>query len=453
MRQKIQGYWSKYSFFLILVAASVYYFIFLGESGFVHMNDSPGYLSVGFTRFPVYPMLFQLFLRLFGAEHYQLYMTYFQGLLATGAVMFLLHFLSTKFELRRAESLFLYFTLLLPYGIDTLWNEPRYVYTHYITTEGITYSLYYIFLVFLLHFLLDHKSSGLHSCLILIPIMCCTRTQLMICFPVVFVSILYVYWSQIRKIIIGLTFLLLSFFSITIINNGYHWYFQGNFEPSSVNEFTLFSNMLFVADKQDAELIKDETAAFLFMQMFEESYSMQYHYDFAESSFTGLADKLIDSHDRIKYEIVYPVMREYTASVGIDDAWQADRIHRNLLSSMTSELRKDNFDKWLRTCIALIPEALMLSFNPVTPPQILGLLYTYALFMVLLIPSYIIISLFRRKKFTPQLLSLSAVFILLMTNAVGLSFSIYGLSRYTNYNLGLIYAMLFLCIRPYYFKR
>lgn len=453
MRQKIQGYWSRYSFFLILVAVSVYYFIFLGESGFVHMNDSPGYLSVGFTRFPVYPMLFQLFLRLFGAEHYQLYMTYFQGLLATGAVMFLLHFLSTKFELRRAESLFLYFTLLLPYGIDTLWNEPRYVYTHYITTEGITYSLYYIFLVFLLHFLLDHKSSGLHSCLILIPIMCCTRTQLMICFPVVFVSILYVYWSQIRKIIIGLTFLLLSFFSITIINNGYHWYFQGNFEPSSVNEFTLFSNMLFVADKQDAELIKDETAAFLFMQMFEESYSMQYHYDFAESSFTGLADKLIDSHDRIKYEIVYPVMREYTASVGIDDAWQADRIHRDLLSSMTSELRKDNFDKWLRTCIALIPEALMLSFNPVTPPQILDLLYIYALFMVLLIPSYIIISLFRRKKFTPQLLSLSAVFILLMTNAVGLSFSIYGLSRYTNYNLGLIYAMLFLCIRPYYFKR
>lgn len=447
MQQKIRDFRVKYSFYLILSCVSVYYFIFLGEPGCAYSNDSMGYVTIGFTRFPVYPLLFQLFLKLFGQTRYLLYMTYFQGILAVFSVMFLLIFLKKQFQLRKWETVLIYLALILPYGIDTLWDAPRFVYTHYISTEGITYSLYYIFIACLLHFLLNQQRSGFFWCLILIPVMCCTRTQLMICYPVVFLAILYVYRTALKKIILSAGLILLSVISISLINNGYHWYFQGDFEPSSVNEFTLFANMLFIADREDAALIENEDAARLFSQIYEESYALEYHYDFAPDSLIGLADKLIDSHDKIKYDILYPVMREYTASLGIESEWQADRVHRDLLKPIVAALRQDNFGKWLHTCLTLVPEALMLSFNPVTPPQILGLLYAYALFMSAAISVYILGSLVKNKKFTPPLLALSAVFVLLMTNAAGLSFSIYAISRYTNYNLGLIYAMLFLCIR------
>lgn len=91
----------------------------------------------------------------------------------------------------------------------------------------------------------------------------------------------------------------------------------------------------------------------------------------------------------------------------------------------------------------------MLSLNPVTPPQVLWLCYLYAIVLTLAIAAYLIGYLLKYKRFSPQVLSLSAVFLLLLTNAAGLSFSIYGLSRYTNYNLGLIYSMLFICLLSY----
>lgn len=449
MQQKIRDYMRKNYVYLILTGVSVYYFIFLGEAGCAYSNDSLGYVTIGFTRFPVYPLLFQLFLKLFGPEYYLLYMTYFQGILAVFSVMLLLIFIRRQFLLCNWETVLVYLALILPYGIDTLWDAPRFVFTHYISTEGITYSLYYIFIVCLLHFLLNKQRSGFLLCLVLIPIMCCTRTQLMICYPVLCLSILYIYRKSLKKIAICTILILFSVLSINLINNSYHWYFQGDFEPSSVNEFTLFANMLFVADKEDATLIEDKDAAYLFLEIFEESYTLNYHYDYASDAFIGLADKLIDSHDKIKYDIVYPVMRGYTASLGIENEWEADRIHRDLLKPMVDKLRQDNLGKWLHTCLALIPEALMLSFNPVTPPQILGLLYAYALIMSFVICIYIIGSILKNKKITPSTLALSAVFILLLTNAVGLSFSIYAISRYTNYNLGLIYVMLFLCIRSH----
>lgn len=450
MQQKIRDFWGKYSFELILAGISVYYFLFLGEAGCAYTNDSLGYLEIGFERFPVYTMLFQLFLNLFGVERYQLYVIYFQGLLAVLCVILLLIFLTRQFRLSRRESIFIYLALIMPYGIDTLWNEPRYVYTHFIATEGITYSLYYLFIACLLHFLFNRRKSALLGTLFLIPVMCCTRSQLMICYPVLAVSIVYVYWRSIKKLLLSFLFLLCSILSVTCINNGYHWYYQGDFEPSSVNEFTLFSNLIFVSDEEDVNLIEDEVSAGLFREIFAQSYALHYNYDFAPAGFTGLSDTLVNSHDKIKFDILYPVMKEYTASLNLDSKWEEDRVQRDMLKSMSSVLRKDNFSKWLHTCISLIPRALMLSFNPVTPPQILGLCYAYALFMSLLISLYILYRLIKFRQFTPPILSLCAVYILLMTNAVGLSISLYGLSRYTNYNLGLIYIVIFLCMRQYF---
>lgn len=450
MQHKIRNYWSRYSFYLILVIISVYYFIFLGEPGCAYTNDSLGYLEIGFERFPVYTMLFQLFLKLFGAGHYQLYVIYFQGLLAVFCVMLLLIFLTRQFSLSHLESVLVYLALIMPYGIDTLWNEPRYVYTHFIATEGVTYSLYYLFFACLLHFLLNKRQSALLWALLLIPVMCCTRSQLMICYPIVIVGIVYIYWRNIKKLLFSVLFFLCSILTITLVNNGYHWYYQGDFEPSSVNEFTLFANLIFVSDKEDIQLIEDEISAGLFRDIFEQSYVKNYNYDFAPAGFTGLSDTLVNSHDKIKFDILYPAMKDYTASLGLDSKWEEDRVQRDMLKSMSRVLRKDNFSKWLHTCVSLIPRALMLSFNPVTPPQILGLCYAYALFMSLLIALYILYRLIRFRQFAPPLLSLCAVYILLMTNAVGLSISLYGLSRYTNYNLGLIYIVIFLCMRQYF---
>lgn len=99
-------------------------------------------------------------------DRYLLYMTYFQGILAVFSVMFLLIFLRKQFQLRKWETVLIYLALILPYGIDTLWDAPRFVYTHYISTEGITYSLYYIFIACLLHFLLNQQRSGFFWCLI-----------------------------------------------------------------------------------------------------------------------------------------------------------------------------------------------------------------------------------------------------------------------------------------------
>lgn len=450
MQQKIRGFLTRYYLYLILAGVSIYYFFFLGESGFAYTNDSLGYLEIGFDRFPVYTMLFQLFLKTAGPELYQLYVVYFQGLLAVISVMALLLFLSHRFHPAKWEVLLIYAALLLPYGIDTLWNEPRYVYTHYIVTEGVTYSLYYLFVVCLLHFLLNRRQSGLLWSLFLITLMCCTRTQLMICYPITAIGILYVYWNNLRKICFSFLLFICSVLSISIINNGYHWYYQGDFEPSSVNEFTLFTNLIFVSDAEDILLIEDEESSRLFREIFEQSYSLHYNYDFAPATFTGLSDTLVDSHDKIKFDILYPVMQEYTASLGLESEWKEDLLQRDLLKSMSSKLRQDNLGKWLLTCAALVPRALMLSFNPVTPPQILNLCYAYALLMTLMIAFYITMRLVQYKKFTPPLLSLSAVYILLLTNAAGLSVSLYGLSRYTNYNLGLIYIMLFLCARSCY---
>lgn len=428
---------------------NIIFFFLLGDTKVAYTNDSLGYLQVNFAREPVYPLLIQLFLRIFGENSYLTAITYFQGLLAVGCIYYTLYSLHRHFKLHPYELLGLNLLLWIPYGIDTLWDSPRIVYTHYIMTEGITNSLFYLFFTLLIAAILDKSYFQFILSALTAVILCLSRGQMLICFPALIVGLCIMAFPNIKKLAAYAVFLACAFLSVSFLTKTYHYYYNGIFASPMENSLTIFSNLLYASDAQDSALITSPEEAAFYQEVFRQAYDNGYNYAFADQGIIKTGNHLMASHDKIKYDILRPALYAYTDNLGMSRDYAAEQAKKELLESLNATLRKANLGQWIYDCFCLLPMCLLLSFNPVTPPALLPLCYLYAYFMTAASIVFVLYRLIKEKKLEKGTLLLGACLTLLLVNAGGLSISIYGISRYTNYTMGLYYISLYICVKEF----
>lgn len=188
MRKKGKQLITEYGFCLSVFAVMFLLFMLLGHNGPAVFDDSGSYMRIRWHEgvMPVYPVFLLLNECLFGFERYLWPVITEQALLAAFSITVLEETARIRFGLRPAEGILLCLVLLYPYTI-----EMPTVMTQAILTEGIAYSLFYLFLAVLLRAVWDKSYIRLAGAFAMTFLLSAVRSQLQILFGVCGVVFFY----------------------------------------------------------------------------------------------------------------------------------------------------------------------------------------------------------------------------------------------------------------------
>lgn len=182
MQEKGKGFITKYGFRLVLFAALLLLFLLLGHDGPVMFDDSGSYMWIRWHEgvMPAYP-LFLLFNEcLFGYQRYLWMVVIEQAVLAAFSVTVLEETVRARFGLHFIEGILICLFALYPYTIEM----PEAVMTQAVLTEGVAYSLFYLFLALLLKSVWDKNYIRLAGAFGMTLLLSAVRSQLQILFGV-----------------------------------------------------------------------------------------------------------------------------------------------------------------------------------------------------------------------------------------------------------------------------
>lgn len=187
----------KYIFQLAVFAALLTFFLVAGHSGPVLFDDSGSYMQIRQREgvMPVYPIYILLNQIVFGETVYLWAIITEQAFLAAFSVLLLEETIRKRFGLRSLESVLICMFALYPYTIEM----PAAIMTQSILTEGVAYSLFYLFLVILLKAVWKKSYVWFLGAVGMSLLLSAIRSQLQILFGVCGVVFLYLICMQERE--------------------------------------------------------------------------------------------------------------------------------------------------------------------------------------------------------------------------------------------------------------
>ncbi len=187
--EKGKRFLTKYGFQILLFAAVLAFFLLAGHEGPVLFDDSGSYIRIRWHEgvMPVYPLFLLANQCLFGNASYLWAVIIEQALLASFSVVFLEETLRKQFGLHPIEGVLLCVPALYPYTIEM----PGVVMTQTILTEGIAYSLFYLFLIVLLKAVWKKSYVQLAGAFFMTLLLSAVRSQMQILFGVCGIAFLY----------------------------------------------------------------------------------------------------------------------------------------------------------------------------------------------------------------------------------------------------------------------
>ncbi len=188
---------TKYGLRLLLFAGVLAFFLLAGHGGPVLFDDSGSYIEMSWHEgvMPVYPLFLLGNQALFGDAVYLWVVMIEQAVLAAFSVVLLEETLRKQFDLHPVEGVLFCVLALYPYTIEM----PGAVMTQAILTEGVAYSLFYIYLVILLQAVWKKSYVRLMGAFGMTLFLSGVRSQLQILFGVCGIVFLYLVCMRRRK--------------------------------------------------------------------------------------------------------------------------------------------------------------------------------------------------------------------------------------------------------------
>ncbi len=181
-------------FFLSLVMAALFAFLFLGSREPVLFDDSGAYLTVDRIEgvMPIYPLFLLINQYLFGDAGYLQIVIVEQAVLAVVCVVLFVKVIKERFSLKYWESYLVFGLSLIPFTTDL----PQAMSTQEILTEGIAYSLFYLLMLLLLQAVWTKRYRWLAGAFVMTLVLSMVRSQLQILFGVCGVVFLYILFCR-----------------------------------------------------------------------------------------------------------------------------------------------------------------------------------------------------------------------------------------------------------------
>lgn len=363
----------------------LYYFGIAIIDGPAWCVDTESYVSMDFTREPVYPLFLGCLRRFFELLHITVepygmpaYLTLavlLQSLLWVIAACYLgFYILDAASILGDKKARFLSAVAILGQvgvaGLNRFVANRGSMYSESLMTESLAMPIYVLFTVFLIKCFDKYDLKAVFKLFLLSVLICSIRKQMLIVLAMWgFASfVIHIFIKDYRSFKnFGITFVavLVAFFSITFIDCTYNYAVRGVFTAHTGNSKGGLCTLLYTAEAKDAKLFADvdqgEYPEFeaLYTKIYDECQAMQLTIDYAEgyelkeesnifnSDWVSMASHYADTYDVIGFNVVIPLCDSYVAEHYPD----LDRTHAQIKSD---EIQTILFNKLLGNALSNI---------------------------------------------------------------------------------------------------
>lgn len=438
--------WQKLLLFIFLLIIFMGSFLLFGSRTY---TDTGSYEVMSPIREPFYGVFLTIYRIIFG-EYCHTAVALTQNIFAVIVCYLLLEYIIEANKIRSIViKLALLLAVLMPYIVTPFFTVSRMIIANAILTEGITLSLYNLYFYFLLHLVwekqAEQKKYVTYSIvsLVIALILTLTRGQMLVTVIAWFIVEAVVLYIRYRKQDSGLfwknmcicVLLVIITVVLRIFSAGiYNYINNGAFSQTPYGKVTLFTNVLYVSEREADQDIKDDTLRTLYDQIYDEAAAQGVLYADAPSGLAAEAEFFSSAHDTLKMDIIEAKLAEYIEKTYGNISY-LERL--KLMDQMSGNMMKDV----LRDCIPVymvhymknIAVGLIRSVAVLNPLLYIPVMGGY-LFLII---AGIYLGIKKKEYKVFGFLLLTALLTAGMAGAV--SFTIMCLSRYMIYNTSLIY--------------
>ncbi len=233
----------------------------------------------------------------------------------------------------------------------------------------------------------------------------------------------------------------------TLAVKSYNLVFNGHFINNTYGTVNTLTNILYAADREDGERIRDAEARDFFYRMYDLTEERQANYKYAGDSWKEKAEHIEEWHDTVKYEMIEDVFYQT-----YDKEVTSDYIIQNLMADETAGkiikgILPACFARWFGNYLLIARYGLVRSIAVVHPVLnwAAAFLYLSAFLMMWLV--------YRKDRKNPAVPLMLVALLAVAANVSAVSLTIMCLSRYMIYGFVPFYTGYFLlalsCYREY----
>lgn len=429
------------------------YFFFFFEAR--ELSDSYQYLHQFVSREPVYALVLKVLTRIFG-EGYKIPLSLLQNLLAVACIYWLYYRLTELFSFSLLGKGATVLALLSPHLFTPLMSRTRMVITNSVLTEGISFSLYYLWLGLVLTILVrrnwEKRNRSLVLSLGLSLLLSLIRGQLMICIIVWCIAAAYVLLCEknYRGILLVFLGFVFAFTAKTQMTKIYHLVESGVYINTVSGNPMMLSNALYLSEIEDGAAIEDVNLRAAYETMVTQVKEQGLAVENASGNIIERAKFHENGHETINFDIIVPVLNSYIKEKDSIDESQyrmllvkqdqyAGEIFKAVLPEILPEYLQNYF---VITALGFVRSiAVEISFLPLLSV----FLYLGAVGMAV----YLLV----QNRTSPAAHFMLLVLLCIAGTVFGTSLMIECISRYMIYNLPFFYIAGYIMVRECLGKR
>ena len=409
---------NKNGFCILLFVALSAFFLLAGRKGPVLFDDSDVYMLICRHEgvMPGYPIFLLLKQAVFGKKAYLWLVIVEQALLAAFSIVLLEETVRRRMGLHFAEGIMFCLLALYPYTIEM----PTAVMTQAVLTEGIAYSLFYIFFTVLLLAVWDKKYSWMAGAFCMTVLLAAVRSQMQMLFGVCGIVFWYLICMRGKKagyaerairfltgIVACVAISLLGILLAAGMSRGYRTMQESNGSfsmfvkrvqdqeayqealaaqeeksrevaeqeenekeateedlvrknfPTSQYLTLIFSKGMYEADHEDADLFQDETLKGLYLALYDVVDAKQERYVYAREGLWMWRD-IVGSVGKIGRSCIFTPSEYYVEHAPeIIRSEEFGEIRYSHLQTIGLTLIKAHFGRFLYHILMLLPQAFI----------------------------------------------------------------------------------------------
>lgn len=438
--------WQKLLLFIFLLIIFMGSFLLFGSRTY---TDTGSYEVMSPIREPFYGVVLNIYRSLFGEYSYTA-VALTQNIFAVIVCYLLLAYIIESNHIHSVvtKSAML-IAVLMPYIVTPFFTVSRMVIANAIITEGITLSLYNLYFYFLLHIVwekqADQKKYVTYSIvsLVIALILTLTRGQMLVTVIAWFIVEAVALHIRYRKqdsgsfwknmcicVLLVIITIALRTFSVGI----YNYVNNGAFSQTPYGKVTLFTNVLYVSQRDADQNIEDDTLRTLYDRIYDKAVEQGVLYGDAPSGLTAEAEFFSSAHDTLKMDIIEAELTDYIEKTyGNVSYLERLKLMDQMAGNMMKAVLRDCIPAYMVHYMRNIAVGLIRSVAVLNPllyiPVICGYLF--------LIIAGIYLGIKKKEYKVFGFWGLTALLTAGTTGAVSLT--IMCLSRYMIYNTSLIY--------------
>lgn len=436
---------------VIAILTILLYAIFYVADGAVIGVDTAGYINRVISREAGYSLWVQFFLNVFGEKVYADILVLCQMVFA-GVATCVFTFSVSKIWKVRSFSIFVIWGIQVAFLVLCRFGSGLgAIYPSTVLTEGLTYSLYFLYVKAILQLneeiTIGRSAEALIYCMLLMLI----RTQLAVAF--LGVIAFFFFKALCRTISWKKYFLLLMssvFGMVLVLMAGKVYTYMVHGVTTGVvgsNSFIIVSG-LYGADETDVDLFEREEDRQLFKELYTLCQEQGLNYKFInEESMFPYADHYAQSFDQIKFSTFMPYMREYCEAEGLSDLIAMEIRMDEKAKELGWPLFKDNLSVKIKVTFEDVGRGLMRTIGKAAWILVPYALIAYGAYVALMVCG------FKKKSNGHTAWGGFFVLIMILGNITATSFMIFGEPRYLLYNMVPFYMMGYLLLRDAWMMR